>query len=500
MYLFPLHSGKPSVALLLAAAFSFSSEHQALAASFGCALANNPVEMMICAGERLGAQDEILDKEYRITQTVMPPAEREALKRNQREWLKRRIKECKIQSVTDLGSSEKSACLFDKTADRIDVLKHWAQLGQTTQINNSPSAKKVCSQLLAKSNIRWLGKYDGVENFEVVLPSDFVEPEWARLPDAYQDHARFDFTNEGHPSDVYVINEENTHFLFRWYIVAAADESAKIEERLIGMIDEVRKGKMHMEVLEQFANDLAHTPVGQRGIFPTANTSSMEGERKSPLASRLFDTSNTEIYSGWYTRSTVVRHQGKTYVIAQSVNNLAGPTAAIFQPSKDKLELLCYHQALRSHDKLEIRHFNENFPCPAKLESKTVDWITTDQGWTNRAIIDIPEWGGKRPVKMSLETAGGHWAYTRLYVGDVGEKEMQTDRNWEPLTSLNEIYDSVSLFPTKSGYYILASNIIESGAPDENISDNYFRITEKGLVPVCYSTITWIAPTGYLVK
>ena len=59
-------------------------------ASFDCAKAGNPSEKVICADWQLGRLDRQLAARYRYAMRMSNPAEKDALKKAQRDWLKAR--------------------------------------------------------------------------------------------------------------------------------------------------------------------------------------------------------------------------------------------------------------------------------------------------------------------------------------------------------------------------------------------------------------------------
>ena len=78
---------------------------------------SNTVQSGICAQTEMASQDARLNKSYQqvMRQMASKPAERVALRNEQRSWLKARDYDCKVDQETI-----NSSCLVAKTAQRAD--------------------------------------------------------------------------------------------------------------------------------------------------------------------------------------------------------------------------------------------------------------------------------------------------------------------------------------------------------------------------------------------
>lgn len=83
------------------------------AASFDCAKARTRVENTICNNSQLNEADEQLGKAYLSLRKLLPPAQANALRQEQRTWLEQRDSECLATEVD---------CLTQKYEDRIAML------------------------------------------------------------------------------------------------------------------------------------------------------------------------------------------------------------------------------------------------------------------------------------------------------------------------------------------------------------------------------------------
>ncbi len=95
------------------------------APSFNCALAQAPVEKLICADDALADLDAELGRAYQARRLALADGERPALQAEQRDWLKSRLTQCKLpaQGHLDLTAAAPStACLAKLYRTRIDQL------------------------------------------------------------------------------------------------------------------------------------------------------------------------------------------------------------------------------------------------------------------------------------------------------------------------------------------------------------------------------------------
>ena len=115
------------VGLLCAVLSTFGTHRQAPGASpsFDCGRASSPAEKLICASDRLAAQDAELSGLFRDVREGKDEAARTALLQDQRRWLQARLAACGIPAKGDGPADPATAtrCLSDQYAARIAALK-----------------------------------------------------------------------------------------------------------------------------------------------------------------------------------------------------------------------------------------------------------------------------------------------------------------------------------------------------------------------------------------
>lgn len=153
-------------------------------------------------------------------------------------------------------------------------------------------------------------------------------------------------------------------------------------------------------------------------------------------------------------------------------------------------ELVRRSSSLIDPYKPAIIHENSDYSCPLDdpLRSIGISWTDveppqSDSGFKeHRAIIDLPEWGGKRPVFLidwSTNREAGEW----LEIGKIDGVVARNDNdNWFNNTSK---YGGFWLTPykiiaTDKGIYIVASS--DDLPEPERV---YFRVGNNEPIPVC---------------
>jgi uncharacterized protein YecT (DUF1311 family) len=453
---------------------AFLSSSVTIAASFNCQSASSPLEQAICANPKLGDADEKMALAYKEALSAARGLWKADITKQQRKWLSYIADNYKkqISSKTAAGS-ESADELVEQFLNRATQLHKYSEREKIILIGKTPEAEGVCNKILDKRNMTWDGRSDyGHDSYTLKLPAGFTNPNWTALPSSGANHAKFDFLNRGEASDVFEIEVQTSHFEYHWYIVAAKDEAKTIRQR----VDTFRDGE------NSFANDLqVEFPEGVDDGSPNAANKKHANPK---LASRLFDTSATKLYRGWYTRSQATRYNHKTYILAESVNNLGGPTFAVFRPtSPGSLAPLCYFRANPSIVVNSTKQLDKDFKCPAefrKLES-ALDETPCGQ---NSAQITLKEWGGTRPVVQENGNTG-LCGDIRIKVGNVGEKSVNKN-SWPPIDGLED--GQGALFLTPSGPYIVVNSYDV---------DMYYRIIDNRIKKVCAVERKTIPPVGY---
>ena len=99
---------------------------QAVTPSFDCAQARQPDEQIICADAGLARSDRTMAETFRKAIAAIAEGQREALRREQRDWAVNRAKQCGIASdtrVTDANRPQFVRCLAGLYATRIAALE-----------------------------------------------------------------------------------------------------------------------------------------------------------------------------------------------------------------------------------------------------------------------------------------------------------------------------------------------------------------------------------------
>lgn len=436
---------------------------QALAAGFDCRAAKKGLEIAICADPKLGLADEKLNAAYRSAIGAVQGEWKEEIVRSQRKWLASLDKDYNERPA---GESP-IAWLRKELLARQKQLKETAEREKIVLLQQTPEAKEVCSKALSKSNMTWNGRSEyGQDDFTLELPPEFTSPVW-ESPVAFVDQSRLDFLNEGRKSDVYRISYEDSHVRYTCYIVARPNEKSEIERRL-----------QQADGFSALPNDLT--------VDILATDAAAKNHPKPKLASRLIQTSETELYDGWYTRSTVAQYKGKTYIIAESVNNLQGPTFTVFRPRQPgKLIAQCYFRATPSLVVESRKQLAQAYRCPADLKPIKTE-LDRDPCGTSSARIDLKEWGGKRMViQEGTVLARNVCGISTIMVGAVGQEKVEKN-SWSPI---DEVLDGQGWFHlTEAGPYAVS---------EQKSGELYYRIAENTLKPVCQTSRRMIEPSGY---
>jgi uncharacterized protein YecT (DUF1311 family) len=471
------------LAMGLAVAFGSSAN----AAGSDCATAEAPVKRMICQDHELKRLDDAMATAYQAAQSL---AESDDLLIQQRRWLESLGERCRIVTEQDVGDDSKRQCARQAITGRIASLTAMAELGQTRIFDKLPTVREACDAILSRANIRWDGRLEffGYDSFSIPIPATVGKPAWTLLGPGIAE-AKFDFQNDGRERKVFSINVEKDRYNSHLLIVADPEEEEIIFQRLQEAIESKEKFEI---VIGEITYDLENRPVDQNRILPTANSSSLVGKVNKSLNSRLYDTSNTQVYAGWYTRSEVILFGGTTLLVAVSVNNLQGPTASIFKPTATgSLDLACYHRALPSRiENVEIIE-QGGPPCPTTLNEVAIAWDNPN-GWPRHAFISLDEWGGVRPVRARCEASGIGTCFVETDVGPVGATSVSDDDklNWGVTETLKSEVWGLSLHLTSSGPYIAANA--------ERDSVDYFRIQPNGrLARSCSVREMVVPPPGY---
>lgn len=419
-------------------------------ASFDCNKAQSNYENLVCKFRDLAFLDVQLSKSYLQALAYTPEKyEKKNLVTEQRKWLAMISSLLQKQVAHNTAEEELRKLLHNSLEERINVLRNTkSDLGKTIILDNSTESKSVCTKILNEKNIVWEGRNDVEQDrFNLSPPPDFSAPDWEVTGIAR--YAKFDFLNSGEPSDIYLIDMEGTHIEFTNIIAATSQEDELIEDQ----VEDFEKfGKLASELTQA-------TPRAGEHIAPK-------------YKSRLYNPSATPIFDGWYTRSQIFLFNKTTYIITKSVNNLGGPTFAVFKPNASGLNVICYYRAFPSIKKNILKTLDKRFKCPH--ENKEINSALGNTGCQNITVsINLKEWGGIRPVTQECYIAG-HTEERNISIGGTNGGVAKKDL-WAPLATMTE-EGNKSLLLTANEAYVANTN--ESGV-------TYYRIINNSLIPTC---------------
>lgn len=470
----------------------FTVASGASAASFDCSRARTKVEKLICADVELSRADEEMAAAYDKARRSLAPGDARDLMLTQRSWLSSRDKACRSEDP-----DEKKSCKITYSLRQRD-LDAWPELGHAVMFDSSEASKRVCGLLLARSNIRVNPESsDYYEPVVAFVPDGFSEIDWEKLNvDQFAavqiGRSRFDFLNQGAPVDVYAIRAEFRTFQYYWFVVAAPNEADAIHKRVL----ELLHSHPITDVENSFVADLTRPRIA--GARAVANPAVEPSARTPTFRSLLLDASNTELYGGWYTRSKVLVFDGVTYLVAAS-GGPDRPTVAVFRPNSDgDLTLLCSHRTLPQRTETYVAT-GTDAACPVSMAASKINWSERSKDGIRTAVVDRPEWGGRRVVTEQVH-AFGNEGVLRLRVGPVGSDSADTN-DLETFGNYSEDWKlgwNLSLLLTDAGPYIVAGYWIQRWRDDDPwTGDRYYRVEGNKLVWACDSAFAVYPPPGY---
>jgi uncharacterized protein YecT (DUF1311 family) len=112
-----------SISMMLVATSVMAAQD---AGGFECKYEGNQQEMNACAVRDYRAADAALNQKYQVIMAALPPAERMALRKEQRAWLAHRDPHCKAEAKPSEGGSiwplEYFGCMQSATKRRTEEL------------------------------------------------------------------------------------------------------------------------------------------------------------------------------------------------------------------------------------------------------------------------------------------------------------------------------------------------------------------------------------------
>jgi hypothetical protein len=472
-------------------------------AETSCTALPGTVDRLACGNVVLTEQLAMVERAFAKVAGDLERQDRLAFTLDQENWKSRPPSACDVLDGAELAAPEKRDCIARMINARLDQIEEWRwSLGRNRILLRAPEAARLCERALARGNIRWRWTDRWRDSYEIGIAPGFSEPAWQRLgeADGYPGSlviqmAVFDFDNSGAPSTVFSISAEEKRIAYQWVIVTAADEADSLQRRLQSIL----KSNDAAESLFALAVDLQF-PLSDRARSMSYSRPYRlfvrEDGRGPTLKSRLYAVSNNETYDGSRTRSRVVLFEGKSYVLAGSVGNTGGASVAVFRPrGDDGMTLICSHQAIPSQTERQIGIIDKAYACPVGLQERRVPW--RDDGDTRSAVLDLPEWGGRRPV-VQWSGGVGPELRTRLAIGGVGAPEVDISDDWLMSRVDEDHQDSVALLLTEAGAYVEAASWIATDPTDDRPTESlYYRIVGDSVIPVCKVTEMPVAPPGY---
>jgi uncharacterized protein len=469
----------------IAAMFIIHTRPALAAPSFDCAKAQTSAEHLICADDGLAALDaEMAEAFAQSLARAKDPARRQARLSAQRQWLAGLSTICGLPKLGEVETARRTTatkCVGDAYQKRVAELQR--QPGIFYAVDDQ-RGRAVCNAVF--STVSWEGAAEVGDTFRASVPKAFSPVEWKDFG-GVTSVASFDLLNSGSPSTVYRVDRETVHFNYTWYILPAPGEEELIKQQLRGL-----DGDNLDQALAAFANKLTQAVITQRGALLTAD---QRGGGASPLESALWDTSTTDAYGNWYTRSEVFVADGVTYFLTTSVNNLRGPTVALFKAAPaGHFDLVCSDvEAPSKHEKV-LSEGSSGLPCPAPQappsdaqHSIAIPWrkdSTKDN--EEHATIELPEYRSKFEfIRSTIDF--GHYETKRISIRPASPAADDASKNSDNdlLAGIRD-NDSWDILLTEAGTYVVAYNFVfdrRNDAPP--LGTEYFKLSPKGLTSVC---------------
>lgn len=466
----------------------------AIAESSGCARKAAAEYPWICTDTDAVKAFTTVDAALAETLGKIEPRDREIFQLQQVSWEQRLSAICEGPL---LGAQTRIQCISSFTEGRLEEIARWPRRGKSIVVEPSPVNNRACDAALQRDQIawQWMSRYK--DNYKAVSQVLADEPAWMEIAHTGAISIRkatFNFIGGGEPEEVFSLSVSVPGTPYDRYIVATSAEAAMIEQQLgtIRRIDD--------DALYQLATSLRY-PVGAWASY-TANQSVFERKnKKAPtLESSLYDTSNSEVYQSWYTRSRVAIFEDQVFLIASSVNNHE-PSVALFRPAEGgRLELVCFHNAIPSAERPTIQVLTDQYACPAGLQQKPIAW-NVDSNGAQQAAVDLSEWGGQRWV-VQRSWASHQYSSQWIDVSAVGATLPPDENSWEPISGItSEDGDTIQLILTEAGPYITSTSWIPAGDEDDRpVKTTYYRIHDNRLKAVCERTMTLVTPPGYAIE
>lgn len=476
----------PAAGLIAAALVVPLSPADAAAAlpGFDCGQARTRVEKVICTDPTLSALDGEMARLYRSA-LDREPARAAEIRADQRRWLASRAR-CGLEDRAGAGLP-----VDGRPLDCLREAYHRRNSDLATPPEQRPRAIRMlvhaettedvaaCRALLTPSSIVWQGKgaVSAADIFSLEPPAGFGEPDWEPVGSSGPltiARSREDFLRDGSPRTLYRLMVEGSRIDQAAYVLVDPEEEQEVRSMM-----SLEEGRI-WNVIEDLQRQLTHPILRNEGS--TANRSGTDNTTTVRMRSGYYDASNSDAYEAWYTRSTVLKHETRLYVVGISVNNLRGPTAAVFRPRPGgMLETLCTYEApAGTIEKVRVVQHGEH-ACPVEDDLKRKPEPMT---WRDEimqppsgdpelatAVIDDPVWGGRlRAIRETGQFQRESWNRVWLTADLDGslaaiKANIEEGPSWDdglnlgsPATGLDEgSYDLVLAGPDGAGRIYLES-------------------------------------------
>lgn len=436
--------------------------------------------------------------------------QRNSLRLGQKLWLEGRDERCINPYIRGEGarSAREGDCLRRDMEARLTWLRTELHRGATTARIGGDVA--ICRQFIGPHTLTWTGRsgwsrgtYE--DRFRFAMPDGtkrFPVTVVATSPEYRIEKTRIDFFGDGHVRTVYQVVPMRV-IEAPWYVVAHDNEEAALDQEFQAALAKKYAYEIIAAVRELAARlnngsgtlDLPEWINGVQQKPPVRKPPFFQSERV-PVP----NITETSGQSHTFTASTVFEHEGGAYVLADNGRG----ALAVFRPRRgDRMEMSCRHIAGASSVQQVISPLDSRFPCPpaAGLALRDISW--RDEGPTDaRAVLDLPEWGGRRPLTKVQMRDG--FVFSKVFAGPLGESRLSPpadpkDRRadfWPPMFSAFG-HDQVELKHSDHGYYVLGRDYPQPRDRSLEPPTTYYRIVPDGLLAVCRVEDQVVPPEGY---
>lgn len=450
------------------------------------------------------------------TLEAVAPTLRETIAFEQRRWADGLAEACIFAVEGDPPWRRKTEiqCLRNRMAKRIDQLRAETARQAVALPQSGPDAD-ICRLALGNDNFTW-SKRDGsnrgvfVDRFSYALPAGLREVTWEPVGRGYStsvDSVRVDANGDGRPELAFRVTSSRV-IASAWYAVATPREEATLKELFMAALaaGPAKEQPALSEIRERLGGGRESfyltsvlTDAMWNGWWLYTLSSQRPADLTSELATIPF-VSETQAGELPFVKSSILTHAGRTYVQADTGTGVV----ALFRPRPgEPMEMVCRHVAASSTVTRKAEILAEQYPCPpmAGLPLTDISW-DRQEPYPARTTLDLPEWGGRRPlVRVQLKDG---YIFPHVFVGPVGTTQVDApakrdDRpgdHWQPLFAA-VTHDELDVGRSDQGTYLVGRDYPQPRDRSLEPPTTYYRIVDNGLVPVCRVEDQIVPPAGY---